>query len=69
MSRFRLDARRFRSLVLNAGLVVLVFLVVSAFQSRNMLSTDGQLAPGLRGVALSGELYDIENGGSTSPSF
>ena len=65
----RFDWRKLRSLALNAGLVVAVFLVVSAFQSRNMLSTDGQLAPGLRGVALSGELYDIENVGSTSPSF
>ncbi|MBT8094822.1 MAG: TlpA family protein disulfide reductase [Gammaproteobacteria bacterium] len=64
MTRLRLDARKFRSLVLNAGLVVAVFLVVSAFQSRNMLSTDGQVAPPLRGVTLSGEPYDLDNAGA-----
>lgn len=64
MSRFRLDARKLRSLILNAGLAVAVFLLVSAFQSREMLSTDGQVAPGLRGVTLSGEIYDIDNVGA-----
>ena len=64
MSRFRLDARKLRSLALNSGLVVVVFLLVSAFQSRNMLSTDGQVAPALRGVTLSGDLYDIDSVGS-----
>jgi peroxiredoxin len=63
MSRLRFDARTFRSIVLNAGLLVVVFLAASAFQSRNMLSTDGQVAPGLRGVTLSGEAYDIEDVG------
>jgi peroxiredoxin len=64
MSRLRLDARKLRSLVLNAGLVVAVFLLVSAFQSRNMLSTDAQDAPGLRGVTLSGDIYDIDDMGA-----
>ncbi len=64
MSRPRLDARKLRSLVLNAGLIVVVFLAVSAFQSRNMLSTDGQVAPGLRGLTLAGETYDIDNVGA-----
>ena len=64
MSRFRIDAHKLRSLAFNAGLVLVVFLVVSAFQSRNMLATDGQVAPALRGVTLSGEPYDIGNVGA-----
>ena len=63
MSRFRLDARKLRSLALNAGLLVAVFLLASAFQSRNMLATDGEVAPGLRGVTLSGESYNIDDVG------
>lgn len=61
MPRFRIDAGKLRSLALNAGLVVVVFLAVSAFQSRNMLSTDGQAAPALRGVTLAGERYDLDD--------
>lgn len=52
-------ARRIRSLLLNVGLVAAVFLVVTTFQSRNMLATGGQAAPELRGTTLSGEHYDL----------
>jgi peroxiredoxin len=52
-------ARRIRSLVINVGLVVAVFLVVTTFQSRNMLATGEQAAPGLRGTTLAGEPYDL----------
>lgn len=46
-------------MLLNVGLAVLVFLVVSAFQSRNMLAADGEAAPDLRGITLAGERYDL----------
>ena len=50
---------KLRSFLLNAGLVALVFLGVLAFQSRNMLAADGQVAPELRGLTLAGEAYDL----------
>lgn len=48
-----------KSVLLNVALVVGVFLVASAFQSRNMLSADGEPAPPLRGVTLDGEVYGL----------
>jgi peroxiredoxin len=51
--------RRLRSLLLNAGLFVAVFLVATAYQSRNMLDTGGQSAPALRGTTLAGKPYDL----------
>ena len=51
--------RRLRSLLINVGLVVGVFVVVTTFQSRNMLATGEQAAPGLRGTTLAGEPYDL----------
>jgi peroxiredoxin len=48
---------------LNVGLVVVVFLAASAFQSRNMLSADGEAAPALTGTTLSGEYYDLDKQG------
>ena len=50
---------KLRSLLLNAGIVVIVFSVASAFQSRNMLDADGEAAPPLRGVTLDGEVYGL----------
>jgi peroxiredoxin len=50
---------RQRSLLLNAALIVGVFLAASAFQSRDMLGTDGQPAPPLRGVTLDGDVYGL----------
>ena len=52
-------SRRFRSLVLNGIFIVAVFVVVTTFQSRNMLATGGQVAPELRGVTLAGQPYDL----------
>jgi peroxiredoxin len=54
------NTRKYRSLLLNAGLMALVFFGVLAFQSRNMLAADGQAAPQLRGTTLAGQLYDLE---------
>ena len=51
--------RRLRSLLLNAGLFVAVFLVATAYQSRNMLDTGDQSAPALRGTTLAGKPYDL----------
>ena len=50
---------KLRSLLLNIGIVVVVFSVASAFQSRNMLDADGEAAPPLRGVTLDGEVYGL----------
>lgn len=52
---------KYRSFALNAGLIVLAFLVVSAFQTRHMLQANGHPAPELRGVTLSGAPYDLGN--------
>lgn len=46
-------------MALNVGLVAVVFLVVSAFQSRNMLAADGEFAPALRGTTLVGQPYSL----------
>ena len=48
-----------RSLLLNVGLFLVIFLAATAYQSRNMLETGGQVAPGLRGTTLAGEPYDL----------
>ncbi|MDJ0812758.1 MAG: redoxin domain-containing protein [Woeseiaceae bacterium] len=51
--------KKLRSLLLNAGLIAAVFFGGLAFQSRNMLPTDAQPAPNLRGTTLAGEVYDL----------
>ena len=56
--------RKLRSFLLNAGLVAAVFFGVLAFQSRNMLATDAQAAPELRGMTLGGEPYDLQDAAS-----
>ena len=48
-----------KSFLLNGALVIGVFLLASAFQSRNMLEADGETAPALRGTMLSGQAYDL----------
>ena len=53
-----------RSFLLNAGLIAVVFFAVLAFQSRNMLATDGRAAPELRGLTLAGQAYDLQDAGS-----
>ena len=50
---------RMRSLLLNVGFVVIVFLVASSFQSRNMLAADGEQAPALQGMTLEGRPYNL----------
>ncbi len=57
-SRSRL--RKFGSILLNFGFAAVVFLVVMAFQSRNMLPTERQPAPALQGATLQGGVYDLE---------
>jgi peroxiredoxin len=44
---------------LNAGLFAVVFFGMLAFQSRNMLAADGQVAPELQGTTLTGEPYNL----------
>ena len=53
--------RRLRSLLINAGLILVVFVAVTTYQSRNMLGTGGQAAPELRGMTLTGEPYSLED--------
>ena len=53
--------RRIRSLALNLALLAAVFIAVTAWQSRNMLDSGGEAAPGLRGTTLAGESYDLGN--------
>ncbi len=53
-----------RSFLLNAGLFLAVFVVVSTWQSRHMLATDRQAAPELRGVTLAGDPYDLADAGA-----
>jgi peroxiredoxin len=55
--------RRIRSLALNVALFAAVFIGVTTWQSRNMLDTGGETAPGLRGTTLAGEFYDLANAG------
>ena len=52
-------SRRVRSLLINAGMIVAVFLAVTTFQSRNMLATGEEPAPALRGMTLAGAPYDL----------
>ncbi len=47
-------------MLLNIGLLVVVFFAVTTFQSRNMLPTERQPAPALRGTTLQGGAYDLE---------
>jgi peroxiredoxin len=64
VSRKKFNTRKLRPFLLNAVLLVAVFFGVSAFQSRNMLSTDGEPAPALKGVTLAGEAYDLADAAS-----
>ena len=54
-------SHRIRSLLLNTALVVVVFVIVTTFKTRNMLSAGGDPAPELSGVTLAGELYDLDD--------
>jgi peroxiredoxin len=61
MTRPKPNVRKYQSFLMNAGLIVIVFFGVLAFQSRNMLAADGQAAPELRGTTLTGQPYDLED--------
>jgi len=64
MARLKLNIRKYRSFLLNAGLIAIVFFGVLGFQSRNMLAADGQVAPELRGTTLTGQPYDLQDAGA-----
>lgn len=64
MTESKPATHKLRSFLLNAALVAAVFFGVLAFQSRNMLATDGQAAPELRGTTLGGEPYDLQDAAS-----
>ena len=49
-----------RSILVNAALIVAVFVVVTTYQTRNMLPAGLDAAPDLRGVTLAGEAYDLD---------
>jgi peroxiredoxin len=57
-------SQRLRSLLINAVVIVAVFLSVTAYQTRNMLPAGGEAAPELRGMTLVGEPYDLADAGS-----
>ena len=52
-------AAKVRSFLLNALLIVAVFVAATAYQSRNMLSAGDETAPELRAVTLAGPVYDL----------
>lgn len=51
--------RRAGSLLVNGVLLGAVFAAVTAFQTRNMLATDREAAPDLRGPTLNGDPFDL----------
>ena len=61
--RFRQFLKQRSGLVLNTLFFVAVFLAVVTFQTRNMLSASGTMAPSLNGPLLRGGSYDIAAAG------
>ena len=55
--------RKYSSLLLNAVLILIAFIGVSAFQARGMLSADRQIAPDLRAVTLQNVDFDLDETG------
>jgi peroxiredoxin len=51
--------QKLKSWMLNGAMMIVIFVVVSAFQSRNMLATDRQPSPQLSAVTLSAENFDL----------
>jgi len=51
--------RKYSSLLLNAALMIAAFLIVSAFQARNMLRTDRPVAPELIATTLEHGAFDL----------
>jgi len=62
--RIRAFLKQRASLFLNILLFVAVFLAISAFQARDMLSTSSTMAPALNGPLLRGGNYDITVAGA-----
>jgi thiol-disulfide isomerase/thioredoxin len=50
---------KYSSLLLNATLLIVAFLGISAFQARNMLDTDRVVAPVLQAQTLAGDYFDL----------
>lgn len=65
-NRTKFNGRKIRAFLLNGALLTAVFFGVATFQTRNMLDTDGESAPTLKGVTLTGEPYDLADA-STRP--
>ena len=63
MTKLKAKIRACRSVLLNAGLIAVVFFGVLSFQSRSMLATDGQAAPALQGATLMGQPYKLADAG------
>jgi len=61
--RIRRSLKQRTNLLLNVLFFVAVFLAVSAFQARNMLSTSDTMAPALSGPLLRGDSYDLAASG------
>ena len=56
-----MDKRKIRSFLLNVAVIAVVFLAALAYQTRNMLATDEQRAPDLRGATLAGQPYNLKD--------
>ena len=54
--------RKHSSLLLNLLFFLAVFVAISAFQTRNMLSSSGSTPPALRGPLVRGGTYDLSTG-------
>jgi peroxiredoxin len=57
--RFKKWISRHRKLLLEAGLIVVVVIGISAYQQRNLLATNNQVAPALAAEDLQGNLIDL----------
>ncbi len=51
--------KKVRSFLLNVGLMIVVFVAATAYQTRNMLPANDEAAPALRGATLAGSSYDL----------
>lgn len=58
-TRFRNLFRRHRKLLVDACLILVVLIGVSAYQQRNLLATDNQVAPALVAEDLQGVVIDV----------
>lgn len=51
--------RKYSLVISKALLLVVAFMVISAYQARNLLASAGQPAPLLQAMTLDGELFDL----------